>query len=176
MFEINWKIISRGFLSVSIAIIVASCGREPVTGLIPKYPPVKVKSFSLFSEFVEVDSLRPTFQWQPFLPSAIAPFKEIAITEAIENITYELRIWRTAAGELSKLVYERRDLKSPCHRLETSLSPDTRYYWSVRAHFKLNGRPCLTQWSLAGYALLNEAVPNVSCLRLRTPKSKQQNQ
>jgi hypothetical protein len=176
MFDMSWKIISRGLLSVCIAVIIASCGREPVVGLIPKYPPVKVKSFSLFGEFVEVDSLRPTFRWQPLLPSAIAPSEEIAITEAIENITYELRIWRTAAGELSKLVYERRDLKSPCHRLETSLSPDTRYYWSVRAHFKLNGRPCLTQWSLAGYALLNEAVPNVSCLRFITPKSKKQNE
>jgi hypothetical protein len=171
MFDRKKPIVYRGLLSACLMMIIACCGKgPPVTGLIPEYPPVKIKSFALYSEFTEVDSMQPTFRWQPFLPSSVATAEDTDLTEAIEDVTYELRIWRTVAGRFSRLTYVRRDLKTSEHRLETPLSPDTRYFWSVRAHFKLHGRPRTTEWSMAGFALFNEAVPNKSCLRFKTPE------
>jgi hypothetical protein len=87
----------------------------------------------------------------------------------IENIIYELRVWNTTAGRSGKLIYARKDLTQTVHRLQRPLEPGSRYLWSVRAHFLLNGRPRAIEWSMAGYALRNEAVPNESCLRFQTP-------
>lgn len=157
---------------IVMAITIFGCANgPPVVGLIPEYPPVEVKIFSLHAEFIEIDSLQPTMRWQPFSPSLYTNEEGTDPAETFEDVTYEVRIWRTIAGEQKRLAYGRRDLKTPEHRLETPLLPDTRYFWSVRAHFKLNGHPRTTEWSLAGYALLDTVVPNASCLRFKTPKS-----
>lgn len=132
-----------------------------MVGLVPHYPPIEVKTFSLFSTFVAVDSLQPTFRWQPF---------DVKDTiEKIENVTYEVRIWTMTARSAGKQVYIKNNLTEPFHTVSAPLAPGTRYLWSVRAHFYLNGRPRVTEWALAGYLLRNEAVPNASCLRFRTP-------
>jgi hypothetical protein len=153
-----------------IAILQTGCQGAIMVGLHPEYPPVEIKTFSLYAEYVEVDTLQPTFRWQPLK----IPRKEGAAVPApadkkIENITYELRIWHITALKSGKQVYARDGLTDAYHRVEMPLQPDTRYLWSVRAHFRLNGRPRTIEWSLAGYALRNEAVPNESCLRFQTP-------
>jgi hypothetical protein len=163
--------IGVGF-SISLFMLLAGCQGTTLVGLRPEYPPVEIKAFSLYSEFVEVDSLQPTFRWQAF-PLSV---KEEATEEPtrkvkIEHVTYEIRIWRTTTDATGKLQYARRGLIEAQHRLETPLNPGTQYFWSVRAHFKLNGHPRTIEWSMAGYALRNEAVPNESCLRFRTPPS-----
>lgn len=149
---------------------LTACGKPSVVGLHPEYPPVVRKSFSLRADFVTVDTLTPTFRWQPLkiLSNDQSTEKGVGI---IENITYEIRIWRMVPTELGKLVYMRRNLTSTMHRLEIPLEPDIRYLWSVRAHFEIDGRNRLTEWTMAGYPLRNESVPNDSCLRFQTPQS-----
>ena len=159
----------RIWIALSAALFLAACQGATVVGLVPVYPPVKIKTFSLYGGFVEVDSLQPTFQWQPFTLSEEAAADKTSGTKVIEDVTYEIRIWKTAAGADGKLIYERRDLVEAHHRIETPLEPGTRYFWSIRPHFRLNGYPRTIEWSLAGYALRNEAVPNESCLRFQTP-------
>jgi hypothetical protein len=44
------------------------------------------------------------------------------------------------------IVYRRDGLASPTHTLETALSPGTRYFWTVRARFELDGRERVTEW------------------------------
>jgi hypothetical protein len=125
------------------------------------------KGFSLLTEFVEVDTLTPTFSWQPLTIRAghTAEKRDVRF----ENITYEIRIWRTISDEGGKLIYQREKLTTTEHRLEHPLDPGTRYYWSVRAHFEIDGHSRMTEWTLAGYLLRSEAVPNDSCLRFKTP-------
>jgi hypothetical protein len=149
---------------------MTGCGKPDVVGLHPEYPPVVRKSFTLRADFVTVDTLMPTLRWQPLEIKS-----EDQSTEKekgrIENVTYELRIWRTVPTESGKLVYVRRNITSTMHRLETPLEPGTRYLWSIRAHFDINGRNRLTEWTMAGYVLRNESVPNDSCLRFQTAPS-----
>jgi hypothetical protein len=158
-----------------VSVLVAGCKGTPIVGLHPEYPPVEIKTFALYSEFVVVDSLQPTFRWQPLTISLEKRSRENAEAFGrIENVTYEIRIWRTTAGRSGKMVYARKGLTAVYHRLEMPLDPGTRYLWSVRAHFNLNDRPRTIEWAMAGYALRNEAVPNESCLRFKTPEKHSQ--
>lgn len=151
-----------------VAGVVTGCGKPAMIGLRPDYPPVERKWYALLAEFVEVDSLTPTFRWQP-LDRAIMDPSAPGKSAAIESVTYEIRIWRTVTGKAGKLVYAKSQLTATRHLLEQPLDPGTRYYWSVRAHVAVNGRPRVTEWALAGYLLRSEAVPNESCLRFKTP-------
>ena len=151
-----------------VAGVITGCGKPAMIGLRPDYPPVERKWYALLAEFVEVDSLTPTFRWQP-LDRAIMDPSVPGKGAAIESVTYEIRIWRTVTRKAGKLVYAKSQLTATQHRLEQPLDPGTRHYWSVRAHVEVNGRPRVTEWSLAGYLLRSEAVPNESCLRFKTP-------
>ena len=157
-------------LALLVIVFQTGCSGASLVGLVPEYPPVKIKMFSLYSEYVEVDSLQPELRWQPLRlsPEAFATDDNASMVK-IENIIYELRVWNTTAGRSGKLVYARKDLTQTVHRLERPLEPGSRYLWSIRAHFLLDGRPRAIEWSMAGYAHRNEAVPNESCLRFQTP-------
>jgi len=103
-----------------------------------------------------VDSLQPTFQWQPFP----RPADEFA--DRIQDVTYELRIWTTTQGLSGKLRYSRDGLKLPSHKLEEPLEPSIQYLWSVRARFMIDGDLRVTEWGMAGLPLRDESVPNLT--------------
>jgi hypothetical protein len=87
----------------------------------------------------------------------------------IEDVRYELRIWKTMTASSGELVYDRERLTLPYHKLEEALEPSTKYLWSVRSHFMRDGHPRTIEWGLAGYLLRGEVVPNPSCFRFKTP-------
>ena len=144
--------------------ILSGCGGVTVVGLHPKYPPLEKKAFATHCEFVEVESLQPTFQWQPF------PRPADDFADKVHDVTYELRIWTTTQGPSGKLRYSRDGLKLPSHKPEESLEPSIQYLWSVRARFMIDGDLRVTEWGMAGLPLRNEAVPNLSCFRFKTPE------
>ena len=150
------------------AVVPAGCGKTAVVGLYPEYPPVTRKALSLETEFVAVDTLTPTFRWQPLAVGAAS--SDGRGTAQIDDITYEIRIWRTVSGRDGKLAYRREHLTACEHRLAAPLDPGRRYYWSVRAHFQIEGHSRTTEWTLAGNMLRNEPVPNDACLRFKTPE------
>ena len=150
------------------AVIIAGCGKTFIVGLYPDNPPVSRKVLSLQTDFVEVDTLKPTFRWHPLTIGTDLP--EDQESARIDNITYEIRIWRTVSSEVGKLVYRRRQLTTAEHQLEQALNYGTRYYWSVRAHFDIDGKNRMTEWTMAGYLLRGDSVPNDSCLRFKTPE------
>jgi hypothetical protein len=152
----------QGLLWLLLVVFSAGCGIA-VVGLHPRYPRLEKKTFAIYPEFVEVDSLQPSFHWQAF------PKSEDSLACKVREVTYELRIWRMTPGESGKVVYARRDLKSPYHKLEEPLEPASKYFWSVRARFLIEGHRRVTEWGLAGIPLRNEAVPNQSCFRFQTP-------
>lgn len=46
-----------------------------------------------------------------------------------------------------ELVYAKQGLVNPYHMVELSLDPDAYYFWSIRAHFRLDGNRRVTEWS-----------------------------
>jgi hypothetical protein len=152
-----------GLFTLLIVVFIAGCGGVTVVGLHPEYPILEKKTFAVYTDFLEVDSVQPTFRWQPF------PRPEDDLAGRIQSVTYELRIWSMIPGESGKLKYLRNGLKLPYHKLEKPLEPSNNYLWSVRARFMIDGHLRLIEWGLAGIPLRNEAVPNSSCFRFKTP-------
>ncbi len=93
-----------------------------------------------------VDSLQPTLKWQAF-PGESDVAGAPAEMARVKGVCYDLLIARHEHSEPGEIVYRRYGLAAPEHRLETPLEPDTLYYWTVRAHFELDGRPRVTEWA-----------------------------
>lgn len=162
----GWMIFS--ILAGMLAAGATGCGKPALVGLTPEYPEVRKKWYSLVAEFVEVDSLTPTFRWQPLDIALVTPLHPMEHAH-VAHVRYELRIWQTVIKSTGKLVYVQDRLAANEHRITRPLRPGTQYYWSIRAHFEVNGERRITEWTLAGYLLRSETVPNESCLRFQTP-------
>jgi len=116
----------------------------------------------LYPEFVpfrgyRVDTLQPTLRWTSFPGEIVRQKLDPTVLQKISDVTYDLRIWDEDVDQNSKrrvwtqrwrnqLIYERIDLGAPQHTLELPLVPASRYYWSVRARFVVDGRPMATRW------------------------------
>lgn len=139
------------------AALASSAAKPPVPEYVlrPVYPQ-PVISFDLRGRttmvglrFVSVDDLQPTLSWEAF-PRAVdlasagghaGRFGDVRY----EIVVYEVKLWRFDF-ESSPLVYRRSGLAEHSHRLETALQPCERYFWTVRAHFRLDGWPRVTEW------------------------------
>ena len=113
--------------------------------------------------FTEIDTLQPTFRWEPF-PGAEQQEGEKAPAD-VREVTYEVKVFsarrssRTLGGRIRTLggrmvpellggpVYSRIGLVEPSHRIKVPLAACTKYFWTVRAKFRLGGQPRLTDWA-----------------------------
>jgi hypothetical protein len=149
-------------------------GEAPISGFKPIYPPQRLsismpvtgpgsENFSLVF-WQEVDSLQPTLQWQPFpgIEHKLHSFnKETASYESapfievderhVSDVRYDLKIWKASNRTRGNLVYERTGIEGTSHRIDEPLEPDTRYLWTIRARFRLDGKPRLTEWSMINF-------------------------
>jgi hypothetical protein len=126
--------------AVRITLVLSSLalvGCTTFTGVKPVYPDVGNPNFPSV-----VDSLQPTFQWEPRLD---ADSYDFAIFESIRTDSLLEGIKRS----VGKQVYYREELRDTKHRLEEPLKPATEYYWSVRVRRGSNVSP----WSLYHYTL-----------------------
>jgi hypothetical protein len=127
-----------------VLLVLAGC--YTASGLKPIYPEV-AKSHA-GSGFFEVDSLQPTFRWEPFPGSQDLGKDKDALLGRIHNVTYELIIIKfRGTGLPAKTVYNRDKLPEPFHEIEDPLEPSTKYFWSVRAHFEVDGESRVSQWA-----------------------------
>jgi hypothetical protein len=122
--------------------------KSALAGLLPITPShqssTKFKMFPLRS--LPETGLTPTMRWEAF-PG--------------DNVTYDLRIWRVVYVDSidkrvptrGEAVCDREGLAEPSYTLETALEPSTLYFWSVRAHFKADGKQQVTEWSKASRGL-----------------------
>lgn len=138
------------FLITTIELPFIANSWETHCWLEPLYP-----EFQTFHGY-RVDTLQPTLRWTAFPRDIDRRELAPAVLQKISDVTYDLRIWDESV-ELrnsvwterwrDRLVYERTGLTSPQHTLEVPLARDSRYYWSMRARFVVDGRSMTTHWA-----------------------------
>jgi len=145
--ELAERVYDEAYLITPIALPLndkqgAQCWLEP---LFPK------------SRGYRTDTLQPTLRWSAFPREIDRQQLDPAVLQKISDVTYDLRIWDEDADQNSKsrhlnqrwrnrMIYERKGLAIAQHTLESPLPRASRYYWSVRARFVVDGRPMVTRW------------------------------
>ena len=126
-----------------------------------------------FATVVE-DSLEPTLEWKPFSSSSEEPDQH-GPPIYTPTVSYDLKMWRAESNDLpGDLVYQRRGLLTTQHMLEAPLKPATRYFWTVRARYEVDGVSRVTPWAVRearrGYSPDRlDRVTNSFYYRLNTP-------
>jgi hypothetical protein len=124
-----------------------------------------------------VDTLQPTLRWTAFPREIDRRELDPETLQKIGGVTYDVRIWDEAVEVRSsplderwrdRMVYERTGLSTPEHTLEVPLLPDSRYYWSVRARFVVDGRSMATRWGRSNLCFSD--LPYPGYFAFDTPK------
>lgn len=151
-------------------LLVSACAVEN-TGLRPEYPEVSV-------DYFEVNSFQPTFTWAlfEFPPDRQSEASKSATDSS--DITYEVKIWRTDENHYPlNLVYRRAGVAATSHRVEMPLEPNTKYVWSVRARFTVDGNNRVSQWGgihgsdCVYYGGSYSHIPSRCYYRFKTPSA-----
>jgi hypothetical protein len=174
-----------------VLFVLADCSN--VAGLKPVYPqPQTVRGYS-GGAFLEVDSLQPTFRWESFPRPEDLRKDENGMLGRIQNVTYDLKIWRTQDESvfeasptrqrfpkplqrpLQTPIYYRQGLPKPLHKIEEPLEPSTKYIWSVRARFEVDGAtrviPWAGIWPSRAYQRMPLVPNNPIYYHFKTPRS-----
>ena len=89
----------------------------------------------------------------------------------VDKVRYDLVVAREQDLAPAEIIYQRNGLTSSMHKVETTLSPDTGYYWTVRARFELDGRERVTEWGSTHYKVREQwSAPSLLSYRFKTPK------
>lgn len=143
-------------------------------GLAPIYPRTRgqVTGDSIIGSgfgWTTVDALRPTLRWQGF-PRATDVEAAPEDMGRVNNVRYDLVIAREHNLAPAEIIYRREGLSDTAHTVETSLSPDTRYFWTVRARFELDGRERVTEWGSTHFKVRELwTAPSFFSYRFKTP-------
>jgi hypothetical protein len=109
-------------------------------------------------QYVLVDGLEPVFRWERF-PRALDLAAVGGAAGRFSDVSYEFALYEAqrigVIYEHGKPLYRRAGLSEPQYRLEP-LQPCGRYVWTVRARFRLDGQPRVTEWSGAYDAFPNQ--------------------
>jgi hypothetical protein len=100
--------------------------------------------------FVPIDSLQPTLQWEAF-PRSFDVTEIGGDASRLSDVYYELEVYRqwdqnSTAEERQSPLFRHVELAETAYRFDTPLEPCRRYYWRVRAHFRLDEWPRVTEW------------------------------
>jgi len=155
----------KPLVAAVVLVVLAGCA-VPVSGLRPVEPPLRPSAYADPPIFPEIDSLQPMLEWEPFDPPE-EPQSDWA--SRLRNIRYDLQVWRLEGNAPAELVYARQGLPEPFHRIETPLAPSTRYAWTVRARFDLDGATRVTAWGSEGRGSRLPQVPNPFYYRFAIP-------
>lgn len=129
---------------LGLVLLCVASGCSPAAGL----RPVSIRAVECEELWCMdlTDSLQPTLRWEPFPRPEDLEADKAGRLASVRNPTYELRMWQVKDGRPPELVYTRSGLPEPVHTVETVLTPDTDYLWTIRARFQINGEPRVTEW------------------------------
>jgi len=120
-------------------------------------------------EWTTVAGLQPTLRWQNF-PRESDIQKAPEEMGRVKNVRYDLLIAREHNLAPAGIVYRREGLSESVHRVETPLNPRTRYFWTVRARFELDGRQRVTEWGATTFMARELwTAPSQWSYRFKTP-------
>lgn len=109
----------------------------------PHYVLSPMYADGLFYQSVKVDSLQPTLRWERF-PRDHDPIDANGKVHDITDVRYELRVM--SPQPIAQILYIR-DIHDPYYTIESGLNACSRYLWTVRAAFKLDGHERVTEWA-----------------------------
>lgn len=120
----------------------------------------------------EFPSTQAALRWQAFPRAddfALAPED----MRRVKNVRYDLFV--VERQNPNTIIFQREGIPIPEQALETPLRSGTKYEWSVRARFELDGRERVTEWSGLGMGLIpkfyRQYVPPLGYLYpFETPK------
>lgn len=178
----------RYALILAVSLVTASCStKAAVFGLRPEYPENRIAYSSSPGEkeiaFVEVDSLQPTLRWESFpRPQDIKEDKE-GMLNLMKNVAYDLKIWSARGDFPDVVICSKQGLREPHYKLEKPLAPCSKYFWTIRARFELDGKVRVTEWGISqgagtkqfyqnsslGFGRWSSLVPNPNLYRFKTP-------
>jgi hypothetical protein len=122
-----------------------------ISGLRPEYPEPRRSSLDytkVMIVFVEVNSLQPTLRWESFPRQQDSDTYSKEILSRINNVTYDLKIWRAENDYPVEMIYTRQGLSKPLHKIKNPLLKCTKYFWTVRARFEFDGYDRVTEWGI----------------------------
>ena len=161
-----------------LPLAAAGCSyHAEVCGLRPYFPDVTVGTYTDSLVFAEAGSLQPLLRWETFPRSSDLRNDKQGVIATARDVTYELRIWRVGDNVAMKIVYERKGLPAPRHRVEVRLEPDAEHFWSVRARFRAGEETRVIPWSFSkvpripglNACILPGNIPQANYYRFRTP-------
>jgi len=133
----------------------------------PLDPPQTWKSFFAFManraledflDYPPVNSAQPVLRWEAFpRPRDASPENE-QVLRSISDVTYDVKIWEAPHNYPERLVEDAAGLGTPAYRPRAPLTPHSRYYWTMRARYRLNGEPQVTRWA---YSLVPSNAPGM---------------
>jgi hypothetical protein len=148
--------------------------RSKTCVLQPIYPEYRGEgSFGGGLKYPEVDSLQPTLEWEPFPREKDINGDKNGMLNRIDEITYDLKIWKEQDFVQNEPLYTRQGIGSPKHKIEVLLEPSKKYYWTFRARFRLDDQYRVTKWAHSrlpsgGECNLNY-IPATNYYRFKTP-------
>ena len=120
-------------------------------GLAPSHPKLSLVA--------TVKERQPELSWQSFpQPEDLEALSEDL--SKIRNVKYDLVIARGKYNVPYEVVYRREGLENNRHKLELMLMPGTKYFWSVRARFELDGEQRVTDWGVTDTRSLAMTTPS----------------
>jgi hypothetical protein len=158
-------------VSALCAVLATGCFSQPqpiVIGLKPVSPLDEAAD----TGETKVDQLL-TFRWEQF-PRQQDRQELDPRGNRIAAVSYEFRLWKVGVMDIrgikkrgrfaegdykyswehacrdtdpGEVVFSKKGLLTPQYHVETPLEPDSYYFWSVRAHFTLDGKRRATEWS-----------------------------
>ena len=124
----------------------------------PIYPELKYSSlwYSIRHDspgihvlYPEVDSVQPLLKWEAFPRPRDLKKGNLPLLNKISDVTYDLKIWEAINDYPERLVYDRTGLNDSQHRPIVPLKPSTKYFWTLRARYKLAGQSQVTRWAFS---------------------------
>lgn len=146
----------------------------PAFGLMALDPPTRTPLVDLppigaWTGWALAASTRPTLRWEAF-PRAGDRAAAPAAMARVRDVRYDVVVARERHGAPDAIVFERHGVAAAELRVEPPLAPATRYFWSVRPRFELDGRERIGEWSRLGDAPDTAlAAPTRASFRFRTP-------
>lgn len=160
----------RARVLLALALVMGGCtAPAEITGLRPLYPEASMG-------WAKVVSLQPTLRWEAYPRPADSKTGGDALRKRLRNVTYDLKIWRGDSLRPLDLVYERTGLAVPEHKLPMPLAAASKYFWTIRARFEIDGNPRVLEWGarrrafgVVGEGWRSPVVPSPFFYSFKTP-------